>query len=125
MKNLHQIRAASALASKELVQRALNQPGQGDRLSGFPMLIIQCGLLAAFAFASEPDRESRCFKHAADQAIATAITSHLRSEGIGITGEQSTSDFIAELAAEESDLKLRRATVEAIEFLNYLKRFVA
>ena len=125
MKNLDQIRAQSALNSRENVQHALDLPGQGDSLSGFPMLIIQCGLLSAFAFAIERKPNGSELKHPADHAIASAIVGHLAAEGVTIADSASPRDLIEELANEDSDHKLRRATAEGIAFLNYLKRFVA
>ncbi len=89
------------------------------------MLMLQDGLLAALAFAEEPNKEGDGPKHPADHAIAEAIVAHLRTQGIGITQAGSAEMFIAELAADNDDLKLRRATAEALRFLSYLKRFVA
>jgi CRISPR/Cas system CMR-associated protein Cmr5 small subunit len=131
MKTLPQIRAANAILHREPVQRALNQPGQGDTLSGFPMLIKTDGLLAALAFAIEPKRNDRgqlSHKHPAEFTIAEAIAAHLRhndSEGrIAITTEANPERLVDELARADAT-KLRRATAEALAFLNYLKRFVA
>ena len=131
MKTLAQIRAANALLHRQLVQTALSQPGQGDALSGFPMLIKIDGLLAALAFATEQKRNQQgpdVRKHAADFAIASAIAAHLRhnqqDERIAITGAQDPDDLVDELARGDSAL-LRRAPAEALAFLNYLKRFVA
>ena len=123
MKNLNQIRAHSALQHKD---RIAASQGGGDAISGFPMLVLTDGLLAALAFGCESkDQPAGARKHPGEYTVATAITDHLRANGIGITEAESASDLIAELAHEETDIKLRRATAETIEFLNYLKRFVA
>lgn len=131
MKTLAQIRAANALLHRQPVQIALNQPGQGDALSGFPMLIKTDGLLAALAFATEQKRNQQgelVRKHPADFAIASAIAAHLRhdqqDERIAITNAEDGDVLVSELADGEAN-RLRRATAEALAFLNYLKRFVA
>jgi CRISPR/Cas system CMR-associated protein Cmr5 small subunit len=125
MKSLDQIRAQSALAARQPVENALSQPGQGDRLKSFPLLILQCGLLAALVFAQERKPNSKEWKHPADHAIAQAITIHLQFKGVEITQAQNAGALVSELAAAGDERKLRLATVEAIRFLNYLKRFVA
>ena len=131
MKTLAQIRAKNALAHRQEVQNVLNQPGQGDALSGFPMLIKTNGLLAALAFANEQKRDQHnhlVFKHPADQIIAMAIAAHLRDNQpeaqIAITQAQDADTLVKELTEADAS-KLRRATAEAIAFLNYLKRFVS
>ena len=131
MKTLAQIRASNALLHRQTVQTALNQPGQGDALSGFPMLIKTDGLLAALAFASEQKQNQQgqlVRKHPADFAIAAAIAAHLRhdeqDERIAITNAEDGDGLVSELADGEA-YRLRRATAEALAFLNYLKRFVA
>ena len=125
MKSLDQIRAQSALAAKDAVANALKQSAQGDRLSQFPLLILQCGLLSALAFAQErkPNNEGR--SHPADHAIAQALTAHLRAKGIEMAQSQNPGGLINELASAGDDRKLRQATVESLRFLSYLKRFVA
>ena len=75
MKTLAQIRAANALQSAPTVQLELDRSGQGDALSGFPMLILIDGLLAALAFSVERKRNDHgqiVPKHAAHLAIAVA-----------------------------------------------------
>ena len=127
MKTLAQIRASNALLHRQPVQTA----GQGDALSGFPMLIRTDGLLAALAFAIEQKRNQQgqlVAKHPADYAIASAIAAHLRhndTDGrIAITTAQDADHLVEELAGADAT-RLRRATAETLAFLNYLKRFVA
>jgi hypothetical protein len=146
MKTLAQIRAANALAHRDRI--AAGQ-AEGDVLSGFPMLIKQDGLLAALALAVElkecrqPDRVDPRFlvrrrvgnqeqaferKHKGEFSIAQALAQHLqhnRPDGrIAITEAQDADALVAELSGADSS-KLRRATAEAVAFLNFLKRFVA
>ena len=131
MKTLAQIRAANALRYRALVQEQLDRPGQGDALSGFPMLIKANGLIAALAFATELKREKGGELHRkrpAECAIAEAIAAHLshnqQEERVAITTAAEPHDLLVELASGDAS-KLRRATTETLAFLNYLKRFVA
>ncbi len=121
MKNLDQIRAHNALQHKD---RIANSQGGGDAISGFPMLILTDGLLAALAFACEKKGENER-KHPGEYTVARAIAEHLNTAGNRITAAGNPDALLAELARQETDTLLRRATAEAIAFLNYLKRFVA
>ena len=56
MKNLDQIRAHNALQHKD---RIASSQGDGDAISGFPMLVLADGLLAALAFACEEKEMKR------------------------------------------------------------------
>ena len=128
MKTLAQIRAANALQSAPTVQLELDRSGQGDALSGFPMLILIVGLLAALAFSVERKRNDHgqiVPKHAAHLAIAVALATHLRHERIAICSATDANDLLSRLARDQTASQLRRATAEAIAFLGYLKRFVA
>jgi len=122
MKNLDQIRAHNALLHKNNIA---NSQGGGDAISGFPMLVLTDGLLAALAFACENKHQERGRKHPGEYTVATAIAEHLGSMENPITDSNDADDLLAELAQSESDVLLRRATAEALAFLNYLKRFVA
>ncbi len=68
-------------------------------------------------------------KHGGEFLVVAAIARHLRhttEEGrIAITEALSPDELVLELATAQDDSKLRRATSEALAFLNYLKRFVA
>lgn len=123
MKALSQIRATNALRSANQDGMGLGQQG-GNALSGFPMLIKSDGLLPALAFAVENKsgggrKQPGCF------LIADAIAKHLSSQGITITEADDPYTLVDELALSQDASKLRRATAEALAFLNYLKRFVA
>ena len=120
MSTLAQKRAANALNASHIKGMGLGQDG-GDALSGFPMLIKTDGALAAFAFAVErkPNNER---KQRGAYLIVGAVANHLRS--LDIVNAENADDLVNELANGDSAL-LRRATAEALAFLNYLKRFVA
>jgi CRISPR type III-B/RAMP module-associated protein Cmr5 len=137
MKNLAQLRASHALEASKKEGLGRGKEG-GDALSGFPILILSCGLLAALAFAAERkgsdsseeeklSREKRPQsggtkpKHPGEFEIAQAITKHLRE--LKICEANNADDLVKELA-QGSSAKLRRATAEAVAYLNYLKRFV-
>ncbi len=140
MKNLAQLRAFHALKASKKEGLGIGKEG-GDALSGFPILILSCGLLAALAFAverkgsdsSEEEKLSREKrpqsggtkppqpKHPGEFAIAQAITEHLLE--LKICEANNADDLVKELA-QGSSAKLRCATAEAVAYLNYLKRFV-
>ncbi len=123
MKNLDQIRAQNALLHKD---RIAASQGGGDAISGFPMLVKTDGLLAALAFACEwKNQQQGTRKHPGEHTVATAITEHLRHEQNPITTAPNADALITALASANTDVCLRRATAEALAFLNYLKRFVA
>lgn len=117
---LAQQRAANALNAARIAGMGHGQDG-GNALSGFPMLIKTDGILAAFAFAVErkPNRER---KQRGAHLIVGALATHLQS--LEIVNAQTADDLVEELARGDSAL-LRRATTEALAYLNYLKRFVA
>jgi CRISPR/Cas system CMR-associated protein Cmr5 small subunit len=123
MKTLAQIRAANALEAANQPGMGLGQQG-GDALSGFPMLIKSDGLLAALAFAVERKSNGQR-KQPGAFLIASAIAKHLASDGIGIVDAEDADALVDELARASDASQLRRATAEALAFLNYLKRFVA
>jgi CRISPR/Cas system CMR-associated protein Cmr5 small subunit len=122
MKSISQIRAANALRSSRDKELGLGQKG-GDALSGFPTLIRTAGLLSAGAFAIELNSKGRPKQDGA-RLIMDAIAQHLSSPGVDICDANNSRDLIKELASADDDSQLRRATAEAIAFLNYLKRFV-
>lgn len=117
---LAQRRAFNALNASRIPEMGLGKDG-GNALSGFPMLIKTDGALAAFAFAVERKSNGERKQRGA-HLIVGAIAEHLSS--LGILKAQKADDLVDELARGDSAL-LRRATAEALAFLNYLKRFVA
>jgi CRISPR type III-B/RAMP module-associated protein Cmr5 len=119
MRTLAQIRAANAWHRKGSIE-------EKHRLPGFPSMIRTDGLLAALAFAVEKDLKTNAPKHKGEFSIASAIVEHLACDGVGkITKAQNADALVAELAAAPDAALLRRATAEALAYLNYLKRFVA
>jgi CRISPR/Cas system CMR-associated protein Cmr5 small subunit len=116
MKNLAQIRAASAVAAK--IEKG---QGDGNVLSGFPMLVRTDGLLAALAFAVEK-KDNGELKHKGEFSIAAAITAHLRTMKIL---DSATPDALLRSLAQSDATLLRRATAETLAFLSYLKRLAA
>lgn len=121
MKTLAQIRAENALNASRIPAMGRGQKG-GDALSGFPMLIRTDGLLAAGAFAVELTSKGQPKQEGA-RLIMKAVAEHLAS--VGITKAKTAKDLVEELARANDASQLRRATAEALAFLNYLKRFVA
>lgn len=123
MKTLAQIRAANALKWKH--HDFGGQKG-GDVISGFPTLLRTDGLLAACAFAVEwKDKSKGMRKHQGEFDVVKAIAEHLSSPAVAICEAHQPDDFVEELAQAADASKLRRATAEALAFLNYLKRFAA
>jgi len=118
MKNLDQIRAYNAITS---LQRKFKGDDGGEVIKKQPAYILNDGLLATLAFGIH--------KGGDHQEAGNVIAQHLASPGIAIYepqhGQGSGRDLLETLAKEETDILLRRATAEALAFLNYLKRFVA
>lgn len=117
MQNLDQIRAAKALNAV-----SANRFVRAD-VAGFPALIIQNGLLAAFAYAAEDGKEARKgIKFACDQTAG-----HLANpvHGIDVLNGITTADAAIRTLSQEtaSSLDLQRATTEALAFFSFLKRF--
>ncbi|SPE59700.1 conserved hypothetical protein [Verrucomicrobia bacterium] len=121
MRTLGQIRAANALRASHIKGMGLGQKG-GNALSGFPMLIKTDGLLAALAFAVELNSKAEPKQEGA-RLIMDAVADHLAK--INICMSKTANDLVEELANAVDASQLRRATAEALAFLNYLKRFVA
>ena len=119
MRNLDQIRAHNAL---HYLQQQFNGQAGGEVIKKLPAYILNDGLLATLAFGIQKGN---------DQLEAgNVIARHLASDGIAIfqpaQGNAANGRNLLEtLAAQSSDALLRRATAEALAFLNYLKRFVA
>jgi len=116
---LAQQRASHALSAARIDGMGLGQDG-GNAISGFPMLIKTDGALAAFAFAVERKPTGELKQRGAN-LIVGAIATHLQA--LAIVDAQTADDLVEELARGDSAL-LRRATAEALAFLNYLKRFL-
>lgn len=124
MQNLDQIRAAAALNAAQAKNGSKFEFTRAD-VAGFPALIIQNGLLAAFAYASEEGKIARGgLRFACDKT-----TAHLANivHGIAVlSGKSLAADAINALSRNPAtSLDLQRATAEALVFFGYLKRFAA
>lgn len=121
MKNLAQVRAASALQLAKSNQKIVGANG-GEAIKKVPPMIAANGLLAAIAFCLEENRTG--LQRAGYAAIFDAIARHLQSTEIAIT--QNTNDARALLAylVNENSQTLKLATAEAMEWLSYARRFV-
>jgi CRISPR/Cas system CMR-associated protein Cmr5 small subunit len=120
MKYLDQIRAAHALEAAQATNNGRFRMVRAD-VAGFPALIIQNGLLAAFAYASEEGKSTRAgMKHACD-----CTASHLSSHGIPILSNARNASALIEAlsSGHATSLDLQRATSEALQFFAFLKRF--
>ncbi len=109
MQNLDQLRAAAALAAAESISR--------QAVSKLPAMILQNGLLAATAFATE-DKAARAKMKAAIEATAL----HLSNNQLEITclAQKRTASQMMSALSLATSLDLQRATTEALAFL---KRF--
>jgi len=125
MKTLAQRRASVALKWKD---KKFGGKKEGNVVSGFPTLIRIDGLLPALAYAVErkEDKQTKQLvpKNAGEFQIASALVEHLSNEGV-LTQSKTPDEMVRELSTAADASQLRRATAEALAFLNYLKRFVA
>jgi CRISPR-associated protein Cmr5 len=114
MQNLDQIRAAKALASADSTSR--------QAVSKLPAMILQNGLLAATAFATE-DKPARVKMKEAMMATAE----HLANPRLGISllaNKTTAAEMMTALSSTQAtSMDLQRATTESLAFLAYLKRF--
>ena len=120
--NPHQLRAAHALKVADDVRKRDNE---GDAVSGFPALILRCGLLASLAFALEKKKDGTP-KRDAHKRIADAIADYLTKISTGeylVSSQTNTGEDLLKKLSESDSALLRRCTTEALEFLTYLKRF--
>ncbi|MEI6605373.1 MAG: type III-B CRISPR module-associated protein Cmr5 [Verrucomicrobiota bacterium] len=121
MKNLAQVRAASALNFATSPVEKRGKDG-GDAIKKVPPMIAANGLLAALAFSLEARKEG--LQRAGYAAIFDAIASHLQSPEILITnGTNNATALLNHLVKTDSQI-LKLATAEAMEWLSYARRFV-
>ena len=117
MQNLDQIRAAAALQAADKTSR--------QAVSKLPAMILQNGLLAATAFATE-GKDGKP-KRSEMSAAMNATANHLANPNLGITlltGNNDAAKMTAALSsATATSLDLQRATTAALAFLAFLKRF--
>ena len=117
MQNLDQIRASAALQAADKTSR--------QAVSKLPAMILQNGLLAATAFATE-GKDGKP-KRLEMSAAMNSTADHLANPNLGITlltGNNDAAKMTAALSsATATSLDLQRATTEALAFLAFLKRF--
>lgn len=116
MKNLEQIRAASALAYAKAGLGMRGQQG-GNILKKLPPLVMSNGLLAAgaFAYAQRGDSGWRtCFDY---------LAKHLAHPDIAIAPGQDNLDKLMDFLSGPADSQaLQLATEEALAWLSYARR---
>ncbi len=113
MQNLDQIRAAAALAAADSTTR--------QAVSKLPAMILQNGLLAATAFATER-KDAGDFKRPEMAQAMVSIAKHVTTLGIVPNDVRDVLAFPKALSSATS-LDLQRATTESLAFLSFLKRF--
>lgn len=117
MQNLDQIRASAALQAADKTSR--------QAVSKLPAMILQNGLLAATAFATE-GKDGKP-KRLEMSAAMNSTADHLANPNLGITlltGNNDAAKMTAALSsATATALDLQRATTAALAFLAFLKRF--
>lgn len=122
MQNLDQIRAKDALDAAEAGDGGKFRFTRAD-VAGFPTLILQNGLLAAFAYATEEGKAARAGLKFACDRTADHLSRHDIPVLKGKTDAKATIKALSANPSTSSDLQ--RATAEALLFFGYLKRFAA
>lgn len=118
MKNLEQIRAARALDDeKDTTKRDVSK---------LPALIINNGLLATAAYATETNDKGKPKREKMMKAMDSVAT-HLGAMpgAIPVMKDATSSEqLIRRLTSQNAGpLDLQRATEEALAYISYLKRF--
>lgn len=122
MQNLDQIRAKNALDAADARDGGNYKFTRAD-VAGFPALILQNGILAAFAYAAEDGKTARAgLKFACDRTA-----DHLSRHGIPVLNNKTDAYALIQALSgtQASSADLQRATAEALHFFGYLKRFAA
>jgi CRISPR/Cas system CMR-associated protein Cmr5 small subunit len=121
MKNLAQVRAASALRFATGPVQIRGRDG-GEAIKKVPPMIAANGLLAAMAFSLEEKRDG--LQRPGYAAIFDAIADHLESSEISITNGTSSAKDLIKFLVDSDSQTLKLATAEAMEWLSYARRFV-
>lgn len=122
MKNLAQVRAASALQLANGQGQQIVGANGGEAIKKVPPMIAANGLLAALAFSLE--KRGNHYQRPGFAAIFDAIANHLQSPEIAITANTGNANQLLDyLVAQDSQI-LKLATAEALEWLSYARRFV-
>ena len=117
MKNLAQVRAASAVTFAKSPVEKRGRDG-GEAIKKIPPMIASNGLLAAIAFSIES-------KGPGYSAIFDAIAGHLKSPEIAITSDSGDARSLLDELVECDSQILKLATAETMEWLAYARRFVS
>jgi CRISPR/Cas system CMR-associated protein Cmr5 small subunit len=122
MKNLAQVRAASALQLANNNQGGIVGANGGEAIKKVPPMIAANGLLAALAFSLEEKKQG--LQRPGYAAIFDAIAAHLQSSEISITQDtRDAKSLLKHLVNSDSQI-LKLATAEAMEWLGYARRFI-
>ena len=122
MKNLAQVRAASALQLANNNQGGIVGANGGEAIKKVPPMIAANGLLAALAFSLEEKKQG--LQRPGYAAIFDAIAVHLQSSEISITQDtRDAKSLLKHLVNSDSQI-LKLATAEAMEWLGYARRFI-
>lgn len=113
-KNLEQLRAAHAWP------RGLDLPSA--EVNSLPPLIVNNGLLATAAFAAVKNDQSEPKRPAMKRAF-DAVADYLAERGLLADDKRSVEGLLEDLPGSPDAQTLQRATMEALAYLNYLKRF--
>lgn len=122
MKNLAQVRAASALSFAESAAEKRGKDG-GEAIKKIPAMIAANGLLASLAFSLEKKREG--LQRPGYAAIFDAIAQHLQSSDIALTANTGDAKALLKHLVETDSQILKLTTSESLEWLGYARRFVA
>lgn len=120
MQNLEQVRATNALKSaKDISKSDVNR---------IPALIINNGLMATLAFATEKrEGEDKKVKPARWEMkyIMDCVAAHLSDSRVGIDSLKDCTDAekLLKRLTTVSFYDLQKATDEALQYLSYIKRF--
>lgn len=122
MKNLAQVRAASALQLANNNQGGIVGANGGEAIKKVPPMIAANGLLAALAFSLEEKKQG--LQRPGYAAIFDAIAAHLQSSEISITKDTVNARALLKHLVDSDSQTLKLATSEAMEWLGYARRFV-
>lgn len=120
MQNLEQIRATNALKYANDISKS--------EVNRIPALIVNNGLMATLAFATEKrekDKGQIVLAREKMKQIMDCVAAHLSDSKVGIdvlNGCVDAEGLLAKLATV-SFYELQKATDEALQYLSYLKRF--
>jgi len=116
--NLDQVRAGHALAAAQPADRTTPGFDRSD-VQKLPALVINNGLVAAAAFTLDSAQRVGMKK------VMDKLADHLAQRGILSHGTNTALAMITDLTtgAHNRPLDLQRATMEALAYLGYAKRF--